>query len=56
MTAISLGNLDGLMRETGFVLTLLERDFTRLREWDGRSFNILAVGRKPLETGSATAG
>lgn len=53
MTAISLSGLSALMRETGFTLTLLERDFGRMREWDGRSYNLLVVGRKPGVPGSA---
>ncbi|RZU47866.1 methyltransferase family protein [Fluviicoccus keumensis] len=54
MTAISRSGLDTLMRESGFTTTLLERDFTRLREWDGRSFNVLVVGQKPWDDHAAT--
>ena len=35
------------MCEAGFVITVLERDFARLREWQGDSFNVIMAGRKP---------
>ncbi|MDO8330937.1 MAG: class I SAM-dependent methyltransferase [Fluviicoccus sp.] len=47
MTAITIAQVNELMRDAGFVITLLERDFARLREWEGDSFNVIMAGRKP---------
>lgn len=47
MTAITIAQVNALMCEAGFVITVLERDFARLREWEGDSFNVIMAGRKP---------
>ncbi|MDF2446542.1 MAG: hypothetical protein K0S46_1778 [Moraxellaceae bacterium] len=47
MTAISLAEVRATMTALGFAVTVLERDFTRLAEWDGASFNVMVVGTKP---------
>lgn len=49
MTATTIAEVQALMAACGFAVTVLERDFTTLREWDGRSFNVVMVGRKPRE-------
>lgn len=36
-----------VLQQTGFDVTLLEHDYSRLRAWDGRSFNVLVVAVKP---------
>jgi hypothetical protein len=35
------------MTACGFAVTVLERDFTTLREWQGHSFNVVMVGQRP---------
>lgn len=35
------------MATSGFAVTLLEQDFTTLRESDGQRFNVVMVGQKP---------
>lgn len=47
MTAIGIAEVRTAMRELGFEVTVLERDVSRLREWDGRSFNVMMVGARP---------
>lgn len=47
MTAVTLAQVRSLMEDTGFEVTVLERDFSRLQEWDGHGFNVVVVGRKP---------
>ncbi|MDI1302604.1 MAG: class I SAM-dependent methyltransferase [bacterium] len=47
MTAISIEQVRTLMREAGFSITILERDFARLKEWDGKSHNVIMAGMKP---------
>lgn len=49
MTAIGIAEVRAAMDTLGFGVTVLERDFERLREWDGASFNVLMVGTKPGE-------
>jgi ubiquinone/menaquinone biosynthesis C-methylase UbiE len=48
MTAISIDDLTQWLQETGFELTLLEHDYSRLQAWTGESFNIIVVAVKPL--------
>lgn len=48
MTATTIAEVQALMAACGFAVTVLERDFTMLREWDGQSFNVLMVGCKPV--------
>lgn len=47
MTAIGVIDVRDALAATGFEVTVLERDFHALREWDGRSFNVMMVGVKP---------
>jgi hypothetical protein len=39
--------MQALMSATGFNVTILERDYTMLKEWDGNSYNVIMVGQKP---------
>ncbi|MCP5208497.1 MAG: class I SAM-dependent methyltransferase [Hahellaceae bacterium] len=48
MTAITIPNIKQLMQQAGFETTILERDYARLSEWDGKSSNVIMVGTKPL--------
>jgi SAM-dependent methyltransferase len=47
MTAIGIDEVRTTMRALGFAVTVLERDFSGLREWDGASFNVMMVGTRP---------
>ena len=47
MAAIAIDHLRQLMTEAGFELTILARDFARLQAWDGKSYNVIMVGKKP---------
>lgn len=47
MTATTIAEVQALMAACGFVVTILERDFSTLREWAGQSFNVVMVGQKP---------
>ena len=48
MTAVEIIQVKNWMAEIGFEVTLLERDFQTIREWDGKSDNVVVVGQKPL--------
>lgn len=47
MTAITIEHMRTLMSAAGFGITILERDYSMLREWDGNSYNVIMVGKKP---------
>jgi SAM-dependent methyltransferase len=47
MTATTIAEVHALMTACGFAVTVLERDFTTLREWQGHSFNVVMVGQRP---------
>lgn len=47
MTAITIDQMHTLMSAAGFSITILERDYTMLKEWDGKSYNVIMVGKKP---------
>jgi SAM-dependent methyltransferase len=47
MTAISLLQLQNMLTDTGFEVTLLEHDYQRLIPWNGKSFNALVAARRP---------
>lgn len=47
MTATTIAEVQALMAACGFAVTVLERDFSMLREWGGQSFNVVMVGQKP---------
>lgn len=47
MTAIGIAEVRDAMAALGFAVTVLERDFATLREWDGAAFNVMMVGAKP---------
>lgn len=44
MTAVTVSQVKGWMTEIGFQVTLLERDFQTIREWDGESANVIVIG------------
>ena len=39
------------METAGFEVTVLERDFSLLREWGGESYNVVMVGRRAMPVG-----
>lgn len=47
MTAFTLDDLQARLAACGFDTVLLERDFSTLRAWEGRTLNILVAARKP---------
>lgn len=49
MVAVSIIELQSLLEGQGFKLTLFERNFEQLVEWQQGSFNLLVVAQKPLE-------
>ncbi len=48
MTATSIAATCATLAAAGFEVLVLERDFDRLREWQGASHNVILVGSKPL--------
>ncbi len=47
MTAITLPQLQAMLTDIGFEVTLLEHDYQRLLPWNGKSFNALVAARRP---------
>lgn len=47
MTAVTLPVLQGMLKETGFDVTLLEHDYQVMAPWDETSFNAIVVAYKP---------
>lgn len=47
MTAISIEQMRNLMSAAGFNITILERDYSMLKEWDEQSYNVIMVGKRP---------
>ncbi len=47
MTAITIEKMRALMTAAGFKVTILERDYSLLKEWDNNSYNVIMVGQKP---------
>lgn len=47
MTAISIKQMHELMNAAGFSITVLERDYSMLKEWGEQSYNVIMVGKKP---------
>lgn len=47
MTAIALPQLQSMLADIGFEVTLLEHDYQRLLPWNGKSFNALVAARRP---------
>ena len=50
MTAITIEHMHALMIAAGFKVTILERDYSLLKEWDNTSYNVIMVGQKPCAT------
>jgi SAM-dependent methyltransferase len=48
MTALTFGQLQSMLAETGFVVQMLEHDYSVMQAWDGSSYNALVVACKPL--------
>jgi SAM-dependent methyltransferase len=46
MVAVSIAELEALLTQQGFTLTLFERNFEQLIAWQGSSFNLLVVAQK----------
>lgn len=49
MTAVEIAQVRGMLEQAGFEVTLLEHDFSTLRQWGGESFNCIVVAIKPLQ-------
>lgn len=49
MVAVSVLELDTILAEQGFAVTLFERNFEQLIAWQGESFNLMVVAQKPLD-------
>jgi SAM-dependent methyltransferase len=47
MSAFTIVQLQQWLQDSGFEVTLLEHDFSRLQQWQGQNFNVLVVARKP---------
>lgn len=47
MTATTINDVREMMVEIGFEVTVLEHDFSAMREWGGETFNAILVGYKP---------
>lgn len=43
MTATTIADVKVQLEQTGFDVTLLEHDYSRLQAWDGDSFNVIVV-------------
>lgn len=43
MTATTIAAVKSQLVQTGFEVTLLEHDYSRLQEWGGESFNVIVV-------------
>ncbi len=48
MTALTFSQLQAMLAEAGFVVQMLEHDYSVLQQWNGASFNALVVATKPL--------
>tara|TARA_R110001592_G_scaffold75526_1_gene228666 strand:+ start:7264 stop:8016 length:753 start_codon:yes stop_codon:yes gene_type:complete len=46
MTAVEIPQVKNWMNDIGFQVTLLERDFQKIKEWNGESANVLVIGLK----------
>lgn len=55
MTAIGIADTAAAMRALGFEVTVLERDFLRLAEWRGNSFNVCMIGTRPASDFAVSA-
>lgn len=44
MTAVEIVQVKNWMTDLGFQVTLLERDFQTIKEWEGKSSNVIVVG------------
>ena len=47
MTAMTIEELRNWLQGTGFEVTLLEHDYSRLQPWSGSTFNVIVVAGKP---------
>ena len=48
MSALSFSELAGMLESSGFESTFLEHDYTSMRDWDGKSFNVIVVAGRPI--------
>lgn len=48
MTAVAITQVRDWMLDIGFEVTLLERDFNAIREWTGKSDNVIVLAQKPV--------
>ncbi len=51
MVAVSLPELQGILRAQGFESLVFERNFEQLIAWQGESYNLLIVAQKPPQCG-----
>ncbi len=47
MTALTFPQIDALLQAAGFVVTVMEHDYSLLKQWDGLSSNAIFVACKP---------
>jgi len=47
MTALLLPQLQLMLSDIGFEVTVLEHDYAAMHVWGGQSFNVIIVARKP---------
>jgi len=45
MTVVNISQVQNWMTEVGFELTMLERDFCCFKAWDGKSDNVMIIGK-----------
>lgn len=48
MTALDIRDLQRVMDSMGYETFILDRDYSRLCEWNGETFNVIIVGVKPI--------
>jgi SAM-dependent methyltransferase len=48
MTALTLPELQTMLEDIGFQVTMFEHDYAVMSNWDGASFNAILVACKPL--------
>ncbi len=49
MTALTIAQLQNMLSDTGFEVTLLEHNYQLMQPWNGSSFNVIVVACKPVE-------
>jgi len=47
MTAVTIEQVKTMLEQAGFEVTLLEHDYSTMRQWSGDSFNVIVAAVKP---------